>query len=91
MKATFSWKREFDFPMATLGDGSANCYGTPERLVKVTRYSYEKIITPVTAEKAWRKALAEIPPHTLEKTPTEGQKRDLFRRFCAHAVGKDLY
>ena len=90
MKATFSWKREFDFPMATLGDGSANCFGTPDGLVKVTRYSCEKIVTPVTAEKAWRKALAEIPPHTLE-TPTEGQKRDLFRRFCALAVGKDLY
>ncbi len=86
MKATFSWKREFSFPTAILGDGSAACYGTSEGLVKVTRYSYEKVITPITAEKAWRKAQKEMPA-----CETEGQKRDLFRRFCAHAVGKDLY
>lgn len=90
MKATFSWKREFSFPTAMLGDGSAACYGTSEGLVKVTRYSYEKVITPITAEKAWFKTLEEKPECALTEL-TEGQKRDLFRRFCAHAVGKDLY
>ena len=75
-----------NFPSLSLGDGSAFCGNLTDTEVLVTRDEHEKIITPAAAEAAWMRAQAETPAPT-----TAGERRDLFRRFCALALGKDLF
>ncbi len=73
------------FPTSSLGDGSAFCGSLPDGRVRVTRYDHEGIVTPATADEAWRQARTEMPEPT-----TDGERRDLFRRFCAIALNLDL-